>query len=279
MTYTEKLLQAVKSSESLLCVGLDPDPSLMPETLRNAYKDPAELVEVFCSEAINATLPFCCAYKPNLAYFEALGGAGLMVFEKVLKMIPKDKIVIADVKRGDIDSTARQYKKAYFDQFNVDAVTLNPLMGFDTLDPFLNDRSKAVYTLVLTSNPGSYDLLKRRFEGKVSMAEHIAGQLNHKAEKALSHIGMVVGATHPASLREILEAYPSGSLLIPGVGTQGGDIGDLIPLLESHRGIPVITSSRSILYSSRPEKEWKSAIARRAGTMKNDLKPLSEKYA
>ncbi|MEX0770438.1 MAG: orotidine-5'-phosphate decarboxylase [Balneolaceae bacterium] len=288
MNYTDKLGKAVKEVESVLCVGLDPSPELIPGELHKLYSEPVDLVEAFCKEAIDATSDYCCAYKPNLAFFEALGGEGLLLFERLLKLIPPEKILIADAKRGDIGSTAGQYKKAYFDHFDTDAITLNPLMGFETLDPFLQDESKAVYSLVLTSNPGAEDLLNREFRDHQTLAEYIADQLKQKSETSKTHIGMVLGATKPSALKSIMELHPTASLLIPGIGSQGGRPEDLRPVLSGHQGIPIITSSRSILYgtprpdrkSSGPEakSDWKSAIAGRAKKMKEEIRQITQRY-
>lgn len=288
MNYTDKLGNAVKEVESVLCTGLDPDPNLIPAELHNLYPDPVDLVEAFCKDVIEATADYCCAYKPNLAFFEALGGEGLLLFERLLQYIPPGKIVIADAKRGDIGSTAGQYKKAYFDRFDMDAVTLNPLMGFETLDPFLQEESKAVYSLVLTSNPGAEDLLNQNFKGHRTLAEYIAEQLKEKSATSQTHIGMVIGATKPSALKKILDLHPTASLLIPGIGLQGGRPEHLLPVLSGHKGIPVITSSRSILYgtvqtNSKPnnpegDTDWKSAIGLRAKKIKDEISQISLQY-
>lgn len=278
MKYLDKLSSAIRKSESVLCVGLDPNIDLIPEGLKKKYKNKIELIERFCSDIIDVTSDCCCAYKPNLAFFEALGPSGLAVFDRVVQTIPEDKIIIADAKRGDIGSTAEQYKSAYFDRFDVDAITLNPLMGFDTLNPFIRDSSKAVYSLVLTSNKGADDLLLRQFEGRFSLAEYIADQLRQTMERSSTQIGMVVGATYPSELKRILSVYPRAPLLIPGIGSQGGKINDLISLLAEHHGIPLISSSRSILYAGENNKNWKNMVRKSARTMKQNLKEISKRY-
>lgn len=278
MNYLEKLSSSIRKSESVLCVGLDPNIDLIPEALKQKYANQNVLVEQFCSDIIAVTSEHCSAYKPNLAFFEALGPAGLTVFDRVVKMIPDDKIVIADAKRGDIGTTAEQYKNAYFDRFDVDAITLNPMMGLDTFDPFIRNASKAIYSLVLTSNKGANDLLLRRFEGRLTLAEYIADQLRKKMEKSRTRIGMVVGATHPSDLKQILSAYPHSPLLIPGIGSQGGKIDDLISLLNEHQGIPLISSSRSIIYAGNNHKQWKIDVSESAKRMKQNLKEISKRY-
>ncbi len=278
MDYLEKLSSAIGKSESVLCVGLDPNPDLIPAAIKNEFPDPEDQVVQFCLDVIDATHEHCCAFKPNLAFFEALGSNGLSIFEKIISFIPDNKILIADAKRGDIGSTAEQYKKTYFDTFRADALTLNPMMGFDTLDPFIDDPTKAIYALVLTSNPGANDLLLRRFEGRLSLAEYIADQLRRKMENSKTHIGMVVGATYPSELKLVLQAYPDASLLIPGIGLQGGKADDLVELLDGHKGIPVISSSRSIIYAGNDSMKWKDEVAKSAKKVKKELKKITKQY-
>ena len=163
MAFIQKLSRSVAESNSTLCVGLDPNLDLLPSTIKKEFESPEEQVLEFCKQVVDATQDFCAAYKPNIAFFEALGARGLDVFEKVLAHIPSSKIVIVDAKRGDISSTAEHYEKAFFQKFDVDAITLNPLMGFDTLKAFSSHESKAIYVLTLTSNPGAADFLKQAF--------------------------------------------------------------------------------------------------------------------
>lgn len=278
MTYLEKLIASVQHSGSVLCVGLDPRPSMIPASILENSASTEKAVEQFCAEVIEKTYDFCCAYKPNIAFFESLGPGGFEVFSRVLRLIPEDRVAIADIKRGDIGSTAEHYKRAWFDQFDVDAVTLNPLMGFDTLDPWIQEESKALYSLVLTSNPGSHDLLTRRFEGRLSLAEFIADQLGKKMQTSKTHIGMVIGATHPSDLDRILNSYPEASLLIPGVGSQGGNPAELISLLASHKGVPIISSSRSIIFAGGNRRDWSDHVASSARTMKKELEPFGRRY-
>lgn len=278
MTYLEKLIASVQHSGSVLCVGLDPRPSMIPASILERTETTEQAVEQFCVDIIESTYDFCCAYKPNVAFFESLGPKGLEVFGRVLDRIPKDRVTIADIKRGDIGSTAEHYKQAWFDKLDVDAVTLNPLMGFDTLDPWLQEESRALYSLVLTSNPGSHDLLMRRFEGRLSLAEFIADQLSKKAHTSKTHIGMVIGATHPSDLDRILNSYPEASLLIPGVGSQGGNPADLVPILTAHKGVPVISASRSIIFAGNTQTNWQDHVARSARSMKEELKPFGKRY-
>lgn len=278
MTFTQKLQRAVRSSNSVLCVGLDPDPALMPAPLKNEIPDKEDLVYEFCRRIIEATKTEAVAYKPNLAFFEALGAGGWKILDSLLDIIPPGKITIADAKRGDIGSTAKKYKEAFFDRLAVDAITLNPLMGMDTLDPFLDDKNRAIFVLALTSNEGSTDFLQKRFSGRLSLSEYIAEQLLEKQVKAQTHIGMVVGATHPNAVEHILKANRKAHLLIPGVGAQGGKISVLQQLLQNHRGIPVINSSRSIIYAGHNQENWEEIVKTKASEIRSSLQNITQKY-
>jgi orotidine-5'-phosphate decarboxylase len=278
MKYLQKLTAAVQSSGSLLSVGLDPDYDRIPAAIRESYPNKTDAIVAFCSQVIEATTEFCCSYKPNVAFFEAYGPAGWDAFERVIDRIPDGKILIADAKRGDIGNTAEQYKKAFFDYYGVDAITLNPLMGLETLTPFLNDESKAVYVLAMTSNIGSSDFLGRRFEGRMSQGEYIAEEMKKKQELSAAHIGMVTGATYTEAVAPVIAAYSKASLLIPGIGTQGGTVEKLAALLKNHKGIPVINSSRGILYAGGDSENWREKVGEAASKMKNDLKPITENF-
>lgn len=278
MTYLEKLHQAVAASQSVLCVGLDPNLELLPEAVKAKFETPEEQVAFFCKMVIDYTQGSCAAYKPNLAFFEALGPAGLAVFQDVVNHIPDDRIIIADAKRGDISSTAEHYKKAFFDQFDVDAITLSPLMGFETIDAFSNDETKGVYVLTLTSNPGAADFLKKPFEGFDMMAQFIANQLFERSVQVESHLGMVIGATQAEEATSVIKHHSNGSLLIPGIGAQGGSIDDLAKALQEHEGIPLINSSRGIIYAGSGNENWVEHVAQKAESTKESLIQITEQY-
>ncbi len=274
MHFTQKLQQAVQSSGSNLCVGLDPVLHKLPSPLKERFRDDSTLILNFCKQVIEATKTVCCAYKPNTAFFEALGSKGWEALEQVIDSIPTGKIIIADAKRGDIGSTAEQYRKAFFDHLNVDAVTLNPLMGIDTIEPFLGDSSKAVFVLAITSNPGSADFLQRRFEGRLSLAAYIAEHLAKMQKKYSAHIGLVAGATHPEEIGNIVQEMPEATLLIPGIGSQGGSVQELADVLKHHNGLPIVSSSRSILYAGGNEENWLEFVSQKAIDTGNQLKSL-----
>lgn len=237
-------------SGSAVCVGLDPDIDRIPDRYRTSTVSGAAMVETFCKDVIRATAPFCASYKPNLAFFEALGPQGFQVFGEICAAIPRNRLVIADAKRGDIGNTARHYAKAFLEVFGCDAVTVNPLMGAETLEAYLTDGAKAVYTLTLTSNPGAADFLAAPLGDFPSQAEAVASMAARLDDEMAGHVGMVVGATRPEALAPLLKRHPKGGLLLPGLGAQGGDLQALIEALEGHEGLPVVPVSRGILFGS-----------------------------
>jgi len=280
MKYTEKLSNAIHRTQSVLCIGLDPVPERLPEQLQASSMTDSEKVLEFCKTIIQETRTFAAAYKPNLGFFEALGAAGIAVFEELGSLFPDDVITIADAKRGDIGNTAHRYKHAFFDIWNYDAITLSPLMGFDTIAPFLTDESKGVYVLTLTSNPGAEDILQQQLASGITVSALIAqksGELNNRFP---AHTGMVVGATQAVRLPELLKLNSRGSLLIPGVGSQGGDVSGLMDGLAGHQGLPLVNVSRSIIYATEPHNETNYAadIRTRAALYHAELKPLAKRY-
>lgn len=278
MTFLQKLEEAVKAADSCLCVGLDPNLKRIPDSVKETYKTPEDQVYHFLKQVIEVTADHCAAYKPNLGFFEALGSKGLVVFQKILEEIPDDKVVIADAKRGDISSTAEHYAQAYFKTFDVDAITINPLMGFETLDPFLQYPQKGVYALTLTSNPGADDFLTQPFGEFDSMAAYIADTLANYNEKYATHIGMVIGATQPENMASVISCHPQGALLIPGIGAQGGSVETLVSALENHRELPLVNSSRSILYAGQHAGDWQQAVGDKVIEFKTKLQPITNQY-
>lgn len=274
MPFLQKLSEGIQQSKSCLCVGLDPNIMRIPDSIKNKHSKPDQQVLHFLKQVIDSTASTCVAYKPNLAFFEALGPTGLAVFKEVIDYIPREKIVIADGKRGDISSSAEHYAKAYFEQFDVDAVTINPLMGFEALEPFLKFPDKAVFVLALTSNPGADDFLSQPFKDKNMMAEYITDRLASYKEKFTTHVGLVTGATQPDKLKPVIQNCPNATLLLPGVGTQGGSIESLAPVLKNHSGFPLVNSSRGILYAGQHADDWEKAVQEKATELKEALQPL-----
>jgi orotidine-5'-phosphate decarboxylase len=278
MNFTEKLKQAISSSQSTLCVGLDPSPDQIPKPLRKQFSDEKKLVLEFCRRVIESTKIHACAFKPNTAFFEALGSGGWALLEDVADMIPSNRILIADAKRGDIGNTADKYREAFFNRLGADAITLNPLMGMDTLDPFLDDEEKAIYVLAMTSNSGAGDFLQRRFEGRMSLGEYIAEELSKRMGKSSTHLGMVIGATQIDNLQPVIRAFPQAHLLIPGVGAQGGSIEEISVSIQSHIGIPVINSSRAVIYAGGDNEDWEQSVSEKAIEMKERLTEITRNY-
>lgn len=279
MSFLQKLAKAISDNQSCLCVGLDPNLDLLPAAVNTQDISDIKKVEVFLKRVIDATQNHCAAYKPNLGFFEALGEKGWTLFHHLLREIPDDKIIIADAKRGDISSTAEHYAKAFFEQTKVDAITLNPLMGFETLDPFLDNADKAIYTLTLTSNPGAADLLLQQLSSGQTISSYIAQRLSHKQQHSEAAVGMVVGATKAPDLQPVIGEFREAPLLIPGVGKQGGSITALADALDNHLGLPLINSSRSIIYAGGNRKDWEDQVAQSAKNLTQELMPITKKYA
>ncbi len=248
MNFLEKLLNAARTNRSLLCIGLDPDPELMP------WGDVAE----FNRAIVDATLDLVCAYKPNLAFYEALGIDGLKALEKTVDYIPADIPVIGDAKRGDIGNTARAYARALFETLGFDAATVNPYLGYDSLEPFIEYREKGVFILCRTSNAGSahfQDLLlceksAKAGEGVKALFEVVAQRA--REWNTFGNVGLVVGATYPEELRRVRELCPQMPLLIPGIGAQGGDLASAVRYgVDAQGEKAIISSSRQIIYASK----------------------------
>jgi len=263
MNFVEKLTSATRKNKSLLCVGLDPDPGLMPEKVG---------VFEFNKAIIDATSDLVCAYKPNLAFYEALGDEGLDALKQTVKHIPADIPVIGDAKRGDIGNTAKAYARAIFDNFNFDATTVNPYLGFDSIQPFIEYQDRGVFILCRTSNAGAVDFQALRLEeqGEYRSLFEIVAQ---KAEEWNTHgnIGLVVGATYPEELRLIRQSHPDMLLLIPGIGAQGGDIALTVRYgVDAQGEKAIINSSRQIIYASR-EKDFAEAARRVASELRDQI--------
>lgn len=235
MRFCEKLSARIRQTQSALCVGLDPRPS---------SGGTGKILD-FLTQVIEETSGYAAAFKPNIAYFEAMGIPGLQILEQLLPKIPKDIPVVLDVKRGDIGETQKYYAQAYFDVLGVDAVTLNPFMGYDTLEPFLDYEGKGVYLLAVTSNPGSADIERQPLEDGRRVYELVGSMVSRAVrENRKTDVGMVVGLTNADA--HIFDRLPDAPLLIPGLGAQGGDLGNLARAKRTSP--PLINVSRGILY-------------------------------
>jgi len=246
-TFSEKLRQATRSNASFLCVGLDPDPSLLPPSLAGSE---ASRVVAFLTAVVEATREVVCAYKPNLAFFEALGPEGMPALTEVLRAVPPDVPVIADAKRGDIGSTARFYAKALFETYGFDAATVNPYGGRDSVEPFAEYGDRGVFLWCRSSNPGAADLQDLRLADGRLLYEAVAEAAREWNSRG--NIGLVAGATYPGQIRRLREVCPGMLFLVPGVGTQQGDIDAAVAAAMDAGGEGFLVNvSRAVLYASR----------------------------
>ncbi len=271
MNFLEKLLAAERSNQSLLCVGLDPELERLPAALRDLPVEKA--VVQFCRTIIEATAPYASVYKPNLAFFEVLGPAGLVALQEVIRAIPAHIPVIADAKRGDIGNTARNYAAAIFETYGCDAVTVNPYLGHDAVAPFLTYRDKGVIILCRTSNPGArdfQDLPVQEADGSTRPLYEVVAQRVQSWNEA-GNCGLVVGATYPQELRTIRALCPELPILVPGIGAQGGDLEAVVPAAVDVRGErAMISVSRAILYADAGT-HYAEAAANAARTFRDQI--------
>jgi orotidine-5'-phosphate decarboxylase len=249
MTFLEMLQDAQRRNRSMLCVGLDPEPTRFPADL----KDKASRIFDFCARIVDATGDLAIAFKPQIAYFAAHRAENQLedLVRHMRASFPQVPVIL-DAKRGDIGSTAEQYAREAFERYGADAVTLSPFMGFDSVQPYLKYAGKGAFLLCRTSNPGGDDLQNQRLasvEGQPLLYEHIA-RLAQGPWNLNGQLGLVVGATYPAEIERVRAIAPTLPLLIPGVGAQGGDA--LATVKAGWRaGAPiVVNSSRAILYAS-----------------------------
>lgn len=262
--YAMKRLQSACAENGPLCIGLDTDPSYIPRNLLNAYENPAEAVLAYNQALIDATAPFAGCYKVQIAYYEAMGIDGLKAYSETLKTIRAANIpVIADIKRGDIADTAKAYARAHFSgDFEADIITINPYMGFDTLEPFLEyveSAGKGAFVLLRTSNPGMKDIEWLQVTDSNDRVLNVVGNalsgLSARFGDNLScgPFGAVVGCTEEAEARVLRERYPGLFFLIPGYGAQGGAARIAATLLDRAGG--TVNSSRGILLAWKRDVE------------------------
>jgi orotidine-5'-phosphate decarboxylase len=271
MSFYDKLAGAIKKNRSLLCVGLDPDPGMMP---------PGIGVFEFNKAIIDATAEFVCAYKPNIAFYEALGSDGLDALKRTRDYIPKEIPVIVDAKRGDIGNTARAYARSLFDYYNFDATTASPYLGYDSLKPFIDYRDRGVFILCRTSNQGATDFQSLSLEtgnGPRMLFEIVAEKVN--SWNTQGNLGLVVSATYPEELKLIRQRYPEMAFLIPGVGAQGGDLAQVVSGgVDAGRKKTIINSSRQIIYASNGN-DFASAARQAARELRDKINGYLRKSA
>lgn len=247
----QELIDNIKRKGSYLCVGLDTDLNKLPRHLLQS-EDP---IWEFNKAIIDATAPYCVAYKPNLAFYESLGAQGWITLEKTIRYIRAmypDQFIIADAKRGDIGNTSKMYARSFFEHLDVDSITVAPYMGEDSVTPFLGYPGKWVILLALTSNKGSHDFQliedrdgRRLFENVITKSQNWAGD---------EEMMYVVGATQGEMFKDIRRVAPRYFLLVPGVGAQGGSLQDVARygMIDGDCGL-LVNSSRGIIYASQDE--------------------------
>jgi orotidine-5'-phosphate decarboxylase len=269
MDFIGKLAQAARKNRSLLCVGLDTDPALLPPGV-----GPLE----FNREIIKATSDLVCAYKPNIAFYEAMGIEGLETLLKTREAVPAGIPVIIDAKRGDIGNTAKAYAKSLFENYGFDAMTASPYLGFDSLEPFIQYKDKGIFILCRTSNKGAADFQSLTVENngkKQPLYEVVAEKV--KGWNVYGNLGLVVGATYPQELEIIRKQYPEMPLLIPGIGTQGGELEQVVRSgADKKRVKTVINSSRQILYASKG-KDFAAAARRETLALRDKINQILDK--
>lgn len=254
----EQLVDQIRQKRSFLCVGLDTDIKKIPRHLTESESP----IFAFNKAIIDATAPYCVAYKPNLAFYECLGVEGMRAFERTVKYLKKyypQHFVIADAKRGDIGNTSSMYARTFFEEYDVDSLTVAPYMGEDSVSPFLGYEGKWVILLVLTSNPGSKDFQlfadpdgQRLFEKVITRSKEWAGP---------DRMMYVVGATRGEMFKDIRRLAPDHFLLVPGVGAQGGSLEEVCKYgMNKDCGL-LVNSSRGIIYASQGEDFAEAAAA------------------
>jgi orotidine-5'-phosphate decarboxylase len=271
MTFLKKLQNIQRRQHSLVCVGLDTDPHLLPGHLR----DSADGVFEFNRRIIDATHDLVCAYKPNLAFYEALGSRGWDILQETLALIPAGVVTIGDAKRGDVGNTADQYAKALFGDLKFDAVTINAYMGFDAVEPFIRTPEHGIFILALTSNTGSRDFQRLKVGATPLYERVVRSSLKWNAQK---NIGLVVGATHPKELKKIRTIARDMPILIPGIGKQGGDLKSSVRFGCNKNGeLAIVNSSRGILYASGG-RDFAQAARNETMRLRDEIRRYQEEF-
>ena len=243
----QELINQIYSKKSFLCVGLDTDLKKNPEHLLKE-DDP---IFTFNKAIIDATAPYCVSYKPNLAFYEAFGIAGMVAFEKTVKYLQQHyphHFIIADAKRGDIGNTSKMYARTFFEEYNIDALTIAPYMGEDSVTPFLGYKDKWAILLALTSNKGSHDFQLTKDDNGVPLFERVLQQSQQWGNE--NDMMYVVGATQGEMFQNVRRIVPNHFLLVPGVGAQGGSLQEVCKYAMTKDCALLVNSSRGIIYAS-----------------------------
>jgi len=254
-SFRDRLSAAARHNGSLICVGLDPDLNRFPPSL--ATLPPKQAIVRFNRAIIEATKDLVCAYKPNLGFYAAFGVPGIEALVETKKMIPDEIPVILDCKAGDLAVTSEGYARGYLETWNFDAVTVNPYLGEDSLEPFLNKAGKGVIILSKTSNPGSgdlQDLYVETGEGREPLYLNVARRAAVWNDRYSADVGLVVGATYPDQLKRVRKVCPTLPILLPGVGAQAGEVEASVRAgVDADGGSLIVSSSRGIIYASSGE--------------------------
>lgn len=267
MNYREKLEAAWRKSGSLLCVGLDPELSLLPDGF-----GPNDIA-AFNRAIIEATSDLVCAYKPNVAFYEGLGPElGYAALRETLAAIPPHIITLADAKRGDVEHTARAYVRALFDDLGFDAATINPYLGRDSVEPWIESAEHGVFVVTRTSNPGAPDLQDVQVQtasGTQPLFEVVAGRCREWDQHG--NVGIVAGATYPAEMERLRELCPDMPFLVPGIGAQAGSLGAAVRSGLDARGAGILVSaSRGVTYASKGA-DFAQAARREALRLRDEI--------
>ncbi|MCE2679445.1 MAG: orotidine-5'-phosphate decarboxylase [Burkholderiales bacterium] len=256
--FSDQLQRAWDLSNSQLCVGLDPDLSRFPAEFSHTPQG----IEDFCKAMVDATAQHVCAFKPQIAYFAAQGAEKAL--ENVIahiRKVAKHAVIVLDAKRGDIGATARQYASEAFERFDADALTINPYMGTDSIEPYFDFPDRGLFLLCRTSNPGGSDLQFLDVAPGEKLYQRVA-KLAHERWNPHGQTGLVVGATFPAELAAVRKIVGDMPLLVPGIGAQGGDIEATVKAGRNSKGLGLlINSSRAVLYASQ-ESDYAECAAR-----------------
>ena len=269
----QQLIEQIMLKKSFLCVGLDTDTKKIPQHLLNE-EDP---IFAFNKAIIDATAPYCVSYKPNLAFYEAFGIKGMMAFEKTINYLKENypnHFIIADAKRGDIGNTSAMYARTFFEEYNIDALTVAPYMGEDSVTPFLGYQDKWVVLLALTSNKGSHDFqLTADTEGERLFEKVLRRSQEWGNDENMMY---VVGATQGAMFADIRKLAPNHFLLVPGVGAQGGSLQEACKHGMTKDCGLLVNSSRGIIYASNQE-DFAEVAAQKAKELQQEMAAELEK--
>ena len=271
MNFSQKLRNACHRNNSMLCIGLDPDPQYMPPDID---------VFEFNRSIIDATADLVCAYKPNFAFYESMAEDGIDTLRRTIRYIPDNIPIIGDAKRSDIGNTARAYARSIFINLGCDATTVNPYLGSDSVEPFIDYRDRGVFILCLTSNSGAKDFQMLECSNREPEARTLYQIVAGRASEwnRYGNVGLVVGATYTKELKSIRRIHPDIPILIPGVGAQGGNLVNAVKygVNSSGDGI-IINSSRRVLYSSK-EGDFARAARCEALSLREQINSLRRQY-